>query len=230
MRNENLSSVVRLASLAAVAALGLAGQSANADTVVFDSPPSAPVVNNDDLLFISTNFTIVASGYESTIIDPQDVFFGDSKSVTQSDKGLGIDGFWVDSPTEIDGKLINEFLSLQFDKTVSLSGFTLKNIDTDKSDGVRIYVGGSTSPAFTQTLLSSDPTVITLGTPLIGDRFVFTVAGGDSFFDPNGKSDYSLWSITATTVPLPPAALGGLAILGTMGAWRRLRRKSENLL
>jgi hypothetical protein len=217
--------------LLATAAVFVAAGGALADTVNFEATSRGMIVNADDLQFTAPSFTVVASAYESTVFDPQDVFFGDSRIVTQSMYGLGVDGLGVDSPSQIDGVLVNEFLALEFDKVVSLTSFTLKNVDLNGTDGVQVFVGGSTSPAFTQAGLTSNPSVINFATPLVGSRFIFTVAGG-TFIDPNLKSDYSLASITAHVahvVPLPTAAMGGLALLCGIAVFRQFRGGSRSL-
>ncbi len=201
---------------------------AEAGTVSYDfagAGPAAPAT------FGAGPTQVSVSAYESTVIDPFDFLFGNSRLVTQSADGLGVNGTGSlinnDPAYEVDGLGLNEFLRLDFATEVEMLSALITRVDSNGSDGVRVFNQAGEHRDFPG--LATDPTTIHFAQPFRGTAFVFTVLGGNGFLDPNAKSDYSLGGVTvdgANAAPVPSAAWSGLAMLAVVGgahARRRLR-------
>lgn len=148
--------------------------------------------------------------------------------ITQLPSGLGVSAHQGDDPA-IDGALLWESLTFDFDKKVKLKNITFG--DWDNEDDFVLTVDGGTFSA------SGDSGTFSFGSGLVGQSI--TVFAYDAFEIDNpcattfmgficvpsgGPDDFTVSSIEVSAVPLPAA---GWLLFGGIGGLAALRRRKK---
>ena len=211
-----MHAVATLAVASAVAAPAMGA------TVSFVAP-SSDASGSPSYTVVTSDFTVTATGFASNGNPTSTSFSPTPALVSRTTYGLGVNSSAEDVPDRernIDGRGVDEFLRLVFSGPVRLEGFTLSDLESDDRYTLFVRSGATYAPVSTPAIsvASSGSTQTFTGLSIIGSDFLFGVPAGS-----NSAYDYALAGLTATPVPSPAAAMGGLGLLGLV-AGRRARR------